>query len=225
MAYTNPEALEKCFDTLWPILAEKQKGNQEELSFQSGVIWKEEGYKYEIIEKGKNLIENFPKEQPEGFGDLALKLLWISTDDCPVQNLVDYHDNIFFQDQLDSAHKTEIEKALYLLYAENKDEEAFRLLKNALGNKYALISYFFFLKNSERYQVVRPNNMAERLPLIGAKKQCVLQCSWENYQVYLAVLEEVRTFLNNRLTEDVTLTDAQSFVWMFHMLKNTPKCQ
>lgn len=223
MAYTNQEALNECFETLWPILADRQKGTQEEISFQSGIIWEEEGYKYTIIRKGKDLIKSCPKEKPDGFGDLALTLLWISTDDREVQNLVDIHDIYYFSDQMRSKHKAEIEKALYLLYAREQDEEAFHLLHHALGNKYALISYFFFLKDSGKYQVVRPNNMAERLPLIGAKKQCVVQCSWENYQVYLAVLKEVRTFLENQLTEKITLTDAHSFVWMFHMLKNGRK--
>lgn len=228
MAYTNPEALNECFETLWPILADRQKGTQEEISFQSGIIWEEEGYKYTIIRKGKDLIKNFPKDKPEGFGDLALKLLWISTDDCEVQNLVDIRDVYYFSDQMQSKHKAEIEKALYLLYAREQDEEAFHLLHHALGNKYALISYFFFLKDSGKYQVVRPKNMAEKLSLITTQKQCALECSWGNYQVYLAILQEVREFLGGCLAEEISLTDAHSFVWMFWMLedqKTTPICQ
>lgn len=223
MAYTNQEALEKCFDTLWPILADRQKGTQEEISFQSGIIWEEEGYKYDIIQEADSLLEDFCKGKSEKYGKLATDLLGICTLDGERQNLVDYHDICYFTDQMCSKHREEIEKALYLLYEKGEEEEAFHLLHHALGNKYALISYFFFLKDSGKYQVVRPNNMAERLPLIGAKKQCVVQCSWENYQVYLAVLKEVRTFLENQLTEKITLTDAHSFVWMFHMLKNGRK--
>ena len=86
-----------------------------------------------------------------------------------------------------------------------------------MTKKYALISYFFFLKNSDEYQVVRPNNFAERFPLLGADPKYALNCSWDNYHRYMDVLSEVKKFLEQHHI-DITLTDAHSFVWMLWML-------
>ena len=107
-----------------------------------------------------------------------------------------------------------------LLFVDDDDKAAFNLLSHALNKKYALISYFFFLKDSSKYQVVRPNNFAERFPMIGANGKYAITCSWENYQEYNAVLQEVCCFLHEAHNEDVTLTDVHSFVWMLWMLSS-----
>ena len=55
----------------------------------------------------------------------------------------------------------------------------------------------------------------ERFAYIDAPAKSAAVCSWENYTTYNAVLSEVRSFLLSCLDEDVTLTDAHSFLWMF----------
>lgn len=234
MAYTNQEALNECFNILWPILSDKQHSRQEDISFQSGIIQEEEGYKYAIIEKGGKIRKEYPLNDSKligtgKIGEMALRLLEICPkEDGKVQNLVDYRDVTLFKKYLHSEHAEDIEKALYLLFEKEAYEEAFNLLVCTFGKKYALISYFFFLKDSGKYQVVRPKNMAKKLSLITIQKQCALECTWENYQVYLAILREVREFLEGCLVEKITLTDAHSFVWMFWMLEeqnNTPTPQ
>lgn len=225
MSNVNILKLENCFDSLWKVIAKRQAVEPEQVSFKSGIIFDEEGDKYDILNRAEQIIHSTPWDEPNIIGSgkiskMALDLLAIRPYDNEQQNLVDYRDIMFFADQTFSSSAKDVEKALYYLYVKNEDKEAFNMLSRALNNKYALISYFFFLKDSSRYQVVRPKNFAERFPMIGAHPQCVLTCSWENYQTYISVLHEVYTFLSQKLNEKITLTDAHSFVWMLWMLSS-----
>ena len=220
--FVSPEKLEKCYHAWKAIMAKRQSDPSEPLSFHSGVVFEEEGYKYDIIKQGKEILGRFDWSASQLVGSgkivqLALELLAIRPNHGDQQNLVDYRDIMYLADQAYSNKLKDIEKALYLLYAEGNEKDAFNLLAHTLTKKYALISYFFFLKNSDEYQVVRPNNFAERFPLLGADSRCALNCSWDNYRRYMSVLCDVKKFLEQHHT-DITLTDAHSFVWMLWML-------
>lgn len=225
MSYVDSQKLQRCYDAWRAVVAAKQGDLNQSISFRSGVADAEEGYKYTILEKGKQILGQFDWSAPGLIGSskiaqMVLDLLGICTSPGVQQNLVDYRDVMYFADQAYSKRLENIEKGLYLLFADGNDRDAFNILSQNLNMKYALISYFFFLKDSSKYQVVRPKNFAERFPMMGADPRCAMNCSWENYQRYVGVLEEVRCFLGERQTEDVTLTDAHSFVWMFWMLSN-----
>lgn len=221
MSHINLEKLERSYNAWYAAVAEKQGNGL--VSFHDGIVWKEEGYKYRILEMASDILKTFnwsTNNDSKKITEMALSLLWISPTPGMVQNLVDYRDVLYFADQAEAKrHKDDIAKALRLLYVEGNDKDAFNLLAHALNKKYALISYFFFLKNSDKYQVVRPNNFAERFPMIGANGKCAINCSWDNYQEYMGVLTEVRQFLAERHAE-ITLTDAHSFVWMLWMLSS-----
>ena len=227
MSHINQQKIQYCFDSLWMIIADKQQECCGEISFQRGLIREEEGYKYRILERAKAIIADIPWTDADIIESgkitaMAMELLTIQPfENGKLQNLVDYRDIHYFFDCADKKKK-EIERLLYILYTQNRDEEVFKALSKVLHNKYALISYFFFLKDAEKYQVVRPNNFAERFGQIDAPTKCALVCSWENYETYNEVLAEVREFLHNCLYEEITLTDAHSFVWMFWMLKEYP---
>ena len=219
--FVSLEKLEKCYHAWKSIMAKRQSDPNEPLSFHNGVIFEEEGYKYKIIEMGGTILKEFDWANDHDRERKIVDMAWALLNICPTpgipQNLVDYRDVLYFVDQTNSKKRKDIVKALYLLYAEGNDKDAFNLLSHALNKKYALISYFFFLKNSDEHQVVRPNNFAERFPLLGADSRCALNCSWENYRRYIDVLSNVKKFLELHHT-GITLTDAHSFVWMLWML-------
>ena len=222
--FVSPEKLEKCYDAWKAIMAKRQADPNEPLSFHSGVVFEEEGYKFDIIKQGKEIVGRFDWSAPRIIGSgkivqMALELLAIRPNHGDQQNLVDYRDIMYLADQAYSNKLKNIEKALYLLYADGNEKDAFNLLAHTLTKKYALISYFFFLKNSDVYQVVRPNNFAERFPLFGADHKYALNCSWDNYHRYMGVLNDVKKYLEKRHS-GITLTDAHSFVWMLWMLSN-----
>ena len=214
--------LQQCYE-LWH-LAVSQKEKGESVSFHDGVVYAEEGYKYSILKMGREILQKIDWSDPQLVGSskiaqIAMELLAICPSPGFQQNLVDYRDIMYFADQVYSQRLKDIEKALKLLFVDGNDKDAFNLLAHTLNKKYALISYFFFLKDSSKYQVVRPNNFAERFSMIGANGKCAINCSWENYQEYMSVLSEVKQFLAERHAE-ITLTDAHSFVWMLWMLSS-----
>lgn len=223
--HINEQKLTRCFNEWCENITRRQPDSSMPISFKDGVPNDEEGYKKCILEKAEVIKKKIDWTDPHLIGSgklhaMAMELLAIHTDSNRIQNLVDYHDVLTFCDLLLTAKCKDIEKALYLLYAENRDMEAFMLLSHVLKKKYALISYFFFLKDSKKYQVVRPDNAAKRFSLIDAPVNCTLNCTWENYQLFNSVLKEVQSFLGAQMNDEVTLTDAHSFVWMFWMLNS-----
>lgn len=98
------------------------------------------------------------------------------------------------------------------LFTTNDDESSFKVLRSAFGNIYAIITYFFFLKDKEKYAVMRPMNFADRLIKVGASAKCTTTCSWENYKLFLSILGEIREFLSGKM-ENVGLLEAHSFLW------------
>lgn len=217
----NYKILEKRYEAWKQIIQSKQEEPKEPISFSKGIVFAEEGYKYSIIAQGQEILNKFNwAEADDGkVVQMALELLGIRSDLGLQQNLVDYRDIMYLADQAYSAKLKDIVKGLHLLYVDGNDKDAFNLLAHALNKKYALISYFFFLKDSNKYQVVRPNNFAERFSMLGADPKCALNCSWDNYQKYMGALIEVKIFLEERHT-DITLTDAHSYVWMLWMLSS-----
>ena len=58
-----------------------------------------------------------------------------------------------------------------------------------------LHTYFYFLKSKEQYAVMRPANFVRRLPMIGASGKCTEKCTWDNYRLFLSILDEVKEYL------------------------------
>lgn len=219
--YTNQKLLHNCYDLICEKILDRQIGTQyTTFSFRAGIAYNEEGYKYEVWSKAHAIIEAVPWETPNLIGSgiikhAALDALRVTDPWGESQNLVDWNDIILFDD----IKKTKaLEKALYELYRTDHDELSFNSLMTVIGNKFALISFLFFIKDKDRYAVVRPDNFAWRFKKLGVKEACTFPCSWKNYSTFLVVLSEVKDFLDERLA-DVTLLDAHSFVWMLHMIE------
>lgn len=221
------DLLQNCFDLLWDKIAEAQKEyDVSEISFhdEKGFIWEQEGYKYSVASQAKKIMDEVPWNKPgiigsgEIFAAARNALCVIPQDSNELQNLVDWRDiGSFFEIR----NEKEVEKALYNLFYTDVDEAlAFEGLRTAIGNKYALISYFFFVKDYQKYEVMRPDNFAWRLQKIGASGKCTNSCSWKNYKEYLSILSEVRDFLNERVSGDITLLDAHTFMWMLWLIKD-----
>ena len=218
----NSTLFNKCFDLLYAKVLEQQAvSGLKTFSFNEGFPAEQEIYKYTVWDQAHTIIEAIPWETPNIVGSGIIKqavLDALRVQPLPgwTQNLVDWNDILYF----DGLQKTkELEKGLYELYHNNNDEIAFKSIQAVVKNKFALISYFFFIKDREKYAVVRPKNFAWRFQAIGVKKPCTLQCSWNNYTTFMAVLQEVKDLLTLRIS-DVTLLDAHSFIWMMWMIKD-----
>lgn len=221
MSLTN-ESLQNCYDLLWDKIAEAQKEyGVSEISFhdEKGFIWEQEGYKYGVASQAKKIMDKIPWDEPGIVGSGRIKAAALDALRA-AQNLVDWSDIILFS-EIPKTKEKDVEKALYNLFYANVDVAlAFKGLKTVIGNKFALVSYFFFVKDYQKYEVMRPDNFAWRLQKVGASGKCTNSCSWENYEEYLTVLSEVQEFLNERVSGDITLLDAHTFMWMLWMIKD-----
>ena len=191
--------IEKCYITL----AERVGG----IDFHAGTLFEQEGYKYNVFREGHEIMMN-----PEGsYFERGGKALGIVPEGLQGrQNLVDWHDVSDYYGKKD--REPLIEAGLKQLYTTDDDKGSFEILRNAFGNKYAIISYFFFLKSKDQYAVMRPANFVKRLPMVGASTKCTEKCTWENYCLFLSILGEVQNYLSSRV-DDVGLLEAHSFLW------------
>ncbi len=218
----NINSLNKCFDLLRAkILEEQAETGLTSFSFTEGIPLAEEGYKYKVWDEAHSVIEAVPWDTPDLIGSGKIKaavLDALRVQPIPgwTQNLVDWNDILYFDDL---KRTKDLEKGLYELYHNGNDEIAFKSIMTIVKNKFALISYLFFIKDKDRYAVVRPNNFAWRFQSLGVKKPCTAPCSWNNYMAFMSVLLEVKEFLSEKLG-DVSLLDAHSFVWMMWKIKD-----
>ena len=190
--------IEKCYSAL-----SEQIGP---IDFKAGTLWEQEGYKYNVFTKGHDIMAKAEGGYYKAGGD-ALGI--VPEGLHGMQNLVDWRD---VSDYYAVKKHTLLDAGLRQLFTSVDDEEAFKVLRSALGNKYAIITYFFFLKDQEKYAVMRPLNFADRLAKIGASAKCTTACSWENYKLFLSILAEVRDYLSGKM-DNVGLLEAHSFLW------------
>ena len=176
------------------------------IDFHSGILRSQEGYKYDVAARGRDIMAKADGGYYKAGGD-ALGIVPEGLDG--MQNLVDWRDVSDYYGVKDHAL---LEAGLRQLYTTDRDQDSFKILRSALGNRFAIISYFFFLKNQDRYAVMRPLNFANRLPKVGASAKCTTTCSWDNYQLFLSILEEVRQYLSGKV-ENAGLLEAHSFLW------------
>ena len=220
----NEVKLQNAFIMLFDMLAKTQKTGGA-IRFNGGIIDEQEGYKKTVSREGYRIMSSIPWGDKEivGSGRIfraacdALSIRPFQEDD--IQNLVDWRDVSDFYG-LNTSKMAAVEKALKLLFGGNDDRAAFTALLAAVGNKYALISFFFFLKNSDTYAVMRPDNMRWRLGMIGEQAVCTNGATWEHYQDYCRILMEIQAYLKDRLSDEISLIDAHSFLWMLWMIKD-----
>lgn len=189
-------------------------------------IDQEEGYKYSIHRVGRDALGVQAWKPSEiGSGRIAEAVIGAIELRRPVKNnLVPWegrygeqsrphqplHEATQQRDQLPI-----VEEALFRLYREEQDEEAFRQLMDIFGRTYPLMAYLFFLKDRSRYLPLKPRFFDRAFERLGAGFKTNQQCSWENYSAYLVLMSELRTLLAERLVGvEVTVLDAHSFAWM-----------
>ena len=74
------------------------------------------------------------------------------------------------------------------------------------------------MKDPTRFFSIRSDTYGERLSTLNYESSCVNKCTWENYNEYLDDLREIQQYLSEQLNENITLVDAESFMWMVYKL-------
>ncbi len=226
---------EDLFDSCAEMLQEKaivalikDGAKTEKVSFSTGLFRKQEWYKRELFEKAQKLldIESWEKESI-GKGEIknhVLAAMKMKSSGEP-QNLIDWRDVDSFEKRLNEK-LNESESILFDLYksedTHKNNRQVFLRAVRTWGGKYTVISFLYFIKDRNRYAVVRARDFKKRLEMLGIRTGCLDTCSWDNYRIFNTIMEFVRARIEPYFGK-AELIDAHSFVWMMWMLNDNPK--
>lgn len=194
-----------------------------EISFKSGFIYENEGYKYEVFKKANDALSYASWEESMiGNGDIAkavINTMHVRSDGRN-QNLIDWRD-IQNAEQVMQDNIVQSENLLFQLYkTSNQDSLLFENACKLFGRKYPLISYLFFIKNKEEYITVRPEILKKNFDVLEIETESLKKCTWDNYQKFLSIAKVVQSRLQDTISESVSLLDTHSFIWMLWRLRN-----
>ena len=112
-----------------------------------------------------------------------------------------------------------IAEALYELFREGRDAEAFdslmlvmhkiRMSVRASAARVSMPAYFFFLKDPGTYVPYGEFMFESCLAALDVRKP--FDESWKGYSDYLRMIGQIRSFLRQRIGEDVSLMQAYGF--------------
>ncbi len=113
-----------------------------------------------------------------------------------------------------------LERLLFQLYRTDRDEgDLFDELSEAIGAKYPLMAYLFFLKDMDRFMPIQPTGFDRVFGEIGLEFRTLRNCTWENYSQFNRILNALRKPIAIHAKLDhVRLIDAHSLLWLFSTL-------
>jgi len=211
------------------------------ISFLTGLPYDWEGYKDVIYYEGRSrLAAQGWRKKDIGSGSIlqrvrdAIEIAIPKTEGTGkiINNLVDWdlrhgsagrsHKSLL--EALEDEHKWHAYESLLFDFYRNEStpEAAFNQLMKMAGKRYDFIAYLFFLKNSSQFLPISPEGFDCAFQMLEIKLRTSRRCSWENYQIYLGVLRQIRNALREESLDDVRLIDAHSFCWMLQH-PNLPK--
>ncbi len=195
-------------------------------SFTRGKLYDWEGYKdYVFTEAGRRL--NWKKWKPKEVGtgailDRVIHAVEIADGKQKRNNLLQwkqYGVHRVLSEARDDDRCSRVERLLYDLYTdEGIADEIFDPLVEALGKKYPLIAYLFFIKDCSRFLPIAPAKFDGVFERLSVDLQTSGQCGWENYSAYLAAIGQLRDLLETEGIAGVRLLDAHSFCWLLASL-------
>lgn len=184
----------------------------------------QEGYKYQIYRTARDKL-SFQAWKRSDIGNGEIISATIEAIEFQNNNLVQWQSRYgdenrphqpLFEAADDSAKTEEIETALFNLYHTSNDEDSFNKLIKIFGRNYSLLAYIYFIKDSSKYLPIAPTYFDRAFALlgVGADFKTSKRCSWENYSVYLSLINIIKAMLVEELESEVSLLDAHSFAWM-----------
>lgn len=113
-----------------------------------------------------------------------------------------------------------LERLLFQLYRTDREEGViFEELSEAVGAKYPLMAYLFFLKDMDRFMPIQPTGFDRVFGEIGLEFRTLRHCTWDNYSQFNALLDDLRTPIAKLAgLDEVRLIDAHSLLWVFSTL-------
>lgn len=213
----NQERLQQAMKWfLYYNINQKQDSN---ISFSDGWIYAEEGYKEELFVNAHTALDYDSWDQEMIGSGIILDCVidaFNAKDNRGFNNIVDYHNVTKFNNKAkEDIHSAE--DVLYRLYKEATPAKAFDDACLFWGKWYPELSYLLFVRDKDVFVPVKTTHHIKRFMRLGIDTDCLNYCSWNNYQTFIRIHEEVRQQLENFYGMPVSLLDAHSFIWMMYL--------
>ncbi len=205
----------------------KEKDGRKSISFSSGYLAAQEGYKEEIRKQAQAIIKEM-KHESIGSGEImgcVIRMVELERNNlCPWQSRYGEKSrphNSLYEAKVSGKNLKRYEELLYGFFESSIDDKiVFDELVGLAGKKYSYIAYLFFIKNAKKYLPIAPKNFDDIFSLLEINFITSKKCSWENYSVYCGLISEIRNYLSDLIKEDISLIDTHSFLWIIdHQLK------
>lgn len=192
------------------------------VSFAHPYTQSEEGYKDEVYKEAREAL-GLSKWKADDVGSGKILSAVKNAIELKNNNLVPWQarygeasrPHFKMYEALEDAHlQKELESAFFKLYHTHDDEESFQTLVNIFGKKYSLLAYLFFIKDNTRYLPISTTAFDNAFNMLGSEHKTGGRCGWDNYSEYLSTIKEVKGLLQTKLSSEVALLNAHSFVWM-----------
>lgn len=216
----NTIKLEQAFQAL-AVKVEKETG-QPFTYFANPFMTEQEGYKTEVRQQALEKLQIQTWRRAEiGKGDIVASV--IAAIELPKNNLLPWqprygvesrpHQSLYVAKEQNSS-LARYEAVLFDLFQSQIDDaSSFSKIVEIAGQKYPYLGYLFFLKDDRRYLPIRPQKFEEIFQALDIDFKANQKCSWENYTEFIAIVKAVQDYLSARLTGEVRLIDAHSFLW------------
>ena len=220
---------DKFSHTQWELMGRVQTAQQTsgeyatptKVTFNSGWFREQEWYKREVWEKAQGILQHDTwREEHIHTYDLIGRIAQCM--DIPMgtgkkQNLLDWRETADEGENslkgLLSQNRELSEILIYQIFCGDNEELAFRDAMEAWGARFPFLSFLFYLKDIRRFVPVRPDRMKKGFQKLGIESDCLRTCSWENYQEFLMILQEIQSILKASVDPETELIDAHSFLW------------
>ena len=183
-----------------------------------------EGYKTSLPDRAMAILDARRWSAPMvGKGEILAKA--IAAIEIPGNNLLQWEGRQgpksrvhlpLLNAQKDPTARRELESLFFDLYKKKKaNQEIFDGLLKLCGKRFELLGYLFFIADPDHFLPIRTTSFDKALSQLGVELRTAGNCSWENYQAFLAAMQEVQMRLQAEGITDASLLDAHSFCWIF----------
>lgn len=221
----NQEKLQKAMQLFLQLSVSKT--NCSAISFSDGWIESEEGYKRSLFENAHEAlsIDTWDISQI-GSGTILANVMAAmkAKPNRGQNNIVDFHSITKFKEEA-KKNQAYAEDILFHLFTDESPAGAFDKACCFWGKWYPELSYFLFVRDADSYVPVKTNNHKRRFKKLGISTACLNQCSWDNYNTFLRIHEEIRQQLSDFYGIPVSLLDAHSFIWMTYDEDEASPCE
>lgn len=218
---------------------EQFDGDAMTVTLHNGWLWEQEGYKREIFDKARKILEldskdlwNKDKLHELNLIDRVVKCIRMKVDGLGTQNLLHWTQTQEGKGSLKNLLCQTPERSEEVLFQifhddggnrEESEERAFNQAIDLWGRKYPFLSFLFFLKDRDRFVPIRPVVFKHNCERFGISSECFNTCSWNNYQEFISILREVQGIVKENVDPDAELIDAHSFIWAEWFLEKKEK--